>query len=220
MKEDRMLNTLSIKCLSFLLLVMFFLPGISFGFHEQVRCQAFKDAISLCPNDLKSYLTANFDAAHEGIHFADRNRQWRSSFRPQDGEVFYGRIVTDLREGKGDYNTAHRFGVLACVIAETISPGDYYSLEKLIPEKVVYNGFQEAGNVNANLSGLVVKYRKPYQHNMSKEVNDFLYNVAVNEIVNYWTSAWQAGGKETGLLTRRGTSIAHKDEVLHFGAVG
>jgi len=201
---------------------MILLPNISFAFNEKVRCQAFKDAIALCPKDLKSYLTQNFEAAHEGIHFADRNRQWHSSIRPQDGEVYYGRIVKDLREGKfDDYNTAHRFGMLACFIAKTISPGDYHSLQNLIPEKVVYDGFQEVADVNAGMSGLVTNYRNPYQHNMSKKVNDFLYNAAVNQIVDHWTTAWRAGGKETGLFAARGTKISHKEEVLHFsGGIG
>jgi hypothetical protein len=217
-----MLNRLPIKYLPVLLLVVLLVPDISFAFNERVRCQAFKDAISLCPRDLKFYLTTNFEAAHEGIHFADRNRQWRSSIRPQDGEALYGRIVKDLREGRlDDYNTAHRFGVLACLIAETISPGNYFSLEKLIPDKVVYDGFQEVVNVNAGMSGLVTKYRNPYQDNMTKETNDFLYNAAVNQIVDYWTSAWRAGGKDTGPFTRRGMQIAHKEDVLFIsGGLG
>jgi hypothetical protein len=196
---------------------MILLPDLSFGFGGEVRCQAFKDAIDLCPKDLKSYLTKNYDAVHEGLHFAERNTQWRSSTRPQDGEAFYRRLVQDLREGKLDnYNTAHRFGMLACFIAETISPGDYQSRERLIPDEVVYGGFQGISNVNANISGLVVKYRDPYRYRMNKEVNDFLFNVAVTQIVNYWTSAWQAGGRETGLLAARGTKIAHEEEVLYF----
>lgn len=217
-----MLNGLSVKYLPFLLCVMILLPNVSLAFNEKVRCQAFKDAIALCPKDLKSYLTQNYEAAHEGAHFADRNRQWRASIRPRDGEAYYGRVVKDLREGKlDDYNTAHRFGVLACFIAEAISPGDYHSIHNLIPEKVVYDGFLEVADVNAGMSGLVTKYRDPYQHNMSKEVNDFLYNVAVNQIVDHWISAWRAGGKETGLLTARGTKISHKEDVIHFsGGLG
>jgi hypothetical protein len=210
-----MLNRSSIKYLPFLLLVVLLVPDVSFAFNARVRCQAFKDAISLCPRDLKFYLTTNFEAAHEGIHFADRNSRWRSSIRPQDGEALYVHIVKDLREGRlDDYNTAHRFGVLACLIAETISPGNYFSLEKLIPDKVVYDGFQEIVNVNASISGLVTNYRNPYQYNMTKATTDFLYNAAVNQMVDYWTSAWRVGGKDTGLFTRRGTQIAHKEEVL------
>jgi hypothetical protein len=217
-----MLNRSSIKYLPLLLLVLLLVPDMSFAFNERVRCQAFKDAISLCPRDLKSYLTTNFEAAHEGIHFADRNSRWRASIRPQDGESLYARIVEDLRKGGvDDYNTAHRFGVLACLIAETISPGNYFSVEKLIPEQVVYDGFQQVVNVNASISGLVTKYKNPYQYNTTKEVTDFLYNAAVNQIVDYWTSAWRTGGKDPGVFTRRGTQIAHREEVLFIsGGLG
>lgn len=212
------MNRFSIKCLPFLLVAMTCLPDISFGFHEQVRCQAFKDAIELCPKDLQSFLKKNFDAVHEGLHFAERNRQWRDSIRPQDGETYYQRVVQDLREGKlDDYNTAHRLGMLACFIAETISPGDYLSTaERLIPDEVVYGGFQRISNVNSNISGLIANYRHPYRYRMKKQVNDFLFNVTVTQIVNYWTSAWQAGGRKTGLLAARGTTIAHEEEVLYF----
>jgi hypothetical protein len=110
--------------------------------------------------------------------------------------------------------------VLAGFLAETISPGDYYSREDLIPQKVVYDGFQEVTNVNASISGLVTKYRNPYQHNMNKKVNDYLYNATVNQIVDYWTSAWQAGGNKTGLLVARGTKISHKAEVIYFAGGG
>ena len=216
-----MVNRSSVKYLPLLLVVMLLLPDISFAFHEKVRCQAFKDAIALCPKDLRAYLTENFEAAHEGLHFADRNAQWRSSIRPQDGETYHRCIVKDLRDGKlAEYNTAHRFGVLAGFIAETISPGDYYSVEDLIPQKVVYDGFQEVADVNASMAGLATKYRNPYQHNMSKKVNDFLYNAAVNQIADHWTSAWRAGGKETGLLAARGTKISHKAAVIHFAGGG
>ncbi|HYA01683.1 MAG TPA: hypothetical protein VEI04_01035 [Syntrophobacteria bacterium] len=215
------MNRLSIKCLPFLLVGILVLPDISFAFHEKVRCQAFKDAIALCPKDLKAYLTENFEAVHEGLHFGDRNAQWRASIRPQDAATYYERLVKDLRDGKfTDYNTAHRFGMLAGFIAETISPGDYYSREDLIPQKVVYDGFQEVANVNASISGLVTKYRNPYQHNMNKKVNDYLYNATVNQIADYWTSAWRAGGNKTGLLVARGTKISHKAEVIYFAGGG
>ena len=55
---------------------------------------------------------------------------------------------------------------------------------------------------------------------MKKEITDHLYNVAVNEIVDYWVSAWEAGGYQTGLFASVGEEITHQNLVLNFKVVG
>lgn len=212
-----MSKKLSNKSVLFIILVIILLPDTSLAFNDEVRCQMLKDAISFCPTHLKYYLTANFELVHDGIHFADRNSHALSSIRPDDIKVLYDATVKDLREGKlNDDNTIHRFGVLACFVAETIYPDNSKASSSLVPKKVVYDGFQEVVNADSNVSRLVVKYRKPYRHSRNRQVTDFLYYVAVNEIADHWTSAWKASGKEPGLLSPKGTMIARKDMVIHF----
>jgi hypothetical protein len=212
-----MSKKLSNKSVLLAVLVMILLPDNSLAFNDEVRCQMLKDAISFCPTQLKSYLTDNFELVHDGIHFADRNKHALSSIRPDDTKVLYDATVNDLREGKlNDENTIHRFGVLACFVAETIYPDNSKASSSLVPKKVVYDGFQKVANVDSNVSRLVTKYRKPYRHSRNRQVTDFLYYVAVNEIVDHWISAWKAGGKEPGLLSPQGTKIARKNAVIHF----
>jgi hypothetical protein len=164
---------------------------------------------------LKAHLRANFQAAHQGIHFADRNKQARDSIRVDDIKLSYDRIVAGLRQGKdNDFDTNHRFGLLACFIAETISPSNFKTTTSLVPKKVVYDGYNRIGKVDANVSRLIVKYRKPYSHSRNRQVTDYLYNVALNQIVDHWISAWQAGGKSPGLLVARGTKISHESQVI------
>jgi hypothetical protein len=45
---------------------------------------------------------------------------------------------------------------------------------------------------------------------MEKEVTDRLYKVAVNEIVDYWVSAWEASGHQTGRFADTGKKINHQ----------
>ena len=195
--------------------IMAFFPDISFAFNNETRCQILKDAIKFSPKYLRSYLTTNFTAVHEGLHFVDRNKKAVSSIRPQDSKAIYNKIVEKLRQGKvDDFRTPNRFGLLACFVAETIYSDKFLGRTSLIPKKVVYDGFHKVSNVDESLSNLV-KYRNLYGHSREKRVTDYLYNVAVNQIVDHWTSAWQQGGKNPGLLTRRGSYISHENTVIY-----
>ena len=130
-----MLKKLPTKCALFLVFILILLPDISLAFNNEVRCQILKDAISFCPKHLQSYLAENFVLVHEGMHFADRIKRPLSSIRPNDTEILYERTVKDLREGKlNDEDTVHRFGLLACFVAETISPGKFKTTSSLVPK--------------------------------------------------------------------------------------
>ena len=211
-----MVRKLSKNPLILFVFIMIFLPDISRAFNSETRCQILKDAINFSPKYLRSYLTVNFSSVHEGIHYVDRNKRAVSSIRPQDSKKLYNRIVKDLRQGKvDDFHMSNRFGLLACFIAETIYSDKFIDRVSLIPKIVVYDGFHEVSNVDASLSSLIVKYRNPYGHSRDKRVTDYLYNVAVNQIVDHWISAWQEGGKKPGLLTRRGSKISHENTVIY-----
>jgi hypothetical protein len=211
-----MVRKLSKNLFVLLVFIMIFFPDISFAFNSDTRCQIVKDAVNFSPKYLRSYLTTNFTAVHEGIHFVDRNKKAVSSIRTKNSKRLYNRIVKDLRKNKVDnFRMPNRFGLLACYIAETIYSDDFIDRVSLIPKKVVYDGFHEVSNVDASLSNLIVKYRKPYGHSRDKRVTDYLYNVAVNQIVDHWVSAWQQGGKKPGLLTRRGSKISHENMVIY-----
>ena len=211
-----MVKKLYKKPFVFLVFIMILFPDMSLAFNNETRCQIFKDAISFSPKYLRSYLTVNFTAAHEGIHFADRNKEAAAYIRNEDTKKLYNRIIRDLRQGKvNDFHTPHRFGLLACFIAETIYSDRFIDHTSLIPKKVVYDGFHKVSDIDASLSNLIVRYRKPYGHSRDKRVTDYLFNVAVNQIVDHWISAWQAGGEKPGLLTRRGSKISHENTVIY-----
>ena len=206
-----------------LFVVLIFPAGNSFAFKSLTRDQLVYDAIEFCPAELKAYLRSNLATVSSGMHFKERHRSGSYSIDPYDSELVYQHLIKDLRDGKYDeFNTAHAFGVLACFLAETISPDNYKTPSHLIPEKVEYDGHEqvEITSIKPHITNLIENYRIPCKSRMKKEITDRLYNVAVNEIVDYWVSAWEAGGYQTGLFASVGEEITHKNLVLNFKVVG
>ena len=202
----------SFNVLVFILIVGFLIfPGTSFAFKSVTRDQIIYDAIEFSPVELQSYLRDNIAAVIAGIHFAERHQRRSYSVDPYDTETIYTHLIKDLKEGKHDeFNTAHAFGVIACFLAETISPDNYRTPSHFIPDFVGYDGYQEVGDVKSHITGLIENYRIPGRKRMQKEVTDLLYNVAVNEIVDYWISAWEKSGYQTGMFASTGKKISHR----------
>jgi hypothetical protein len=212
------------KMFTILLFVALIFPaGNSFAFKSLTRDQLVYDAVEFCPAELKAYLRSNLATISSGMHFKERHRSGSYSIDPYDIELVYQHLIEDLRDGKYDeFNTAHAFGVLACFLAETISPDNYKTPDHFIPEKVQYDGYQQVdtANVKPHITSLIENYRIPCKNRMKKEITDQLYNIALNEIVDYWVSAWEAGGNHAGMFASVGEEIAHKNLVLNFKVVG
>jgi hypothetical protein len=208
----------------FVLLILFgiiFSPAGSFAFKSITRDQLIYDAIEFCPSELQKYLLENIHSVSAGNHFAEIHKRRSYAIDPYETEAIYNRLVADLKAGKiNDYNTAHAFGVIACFIAETISPDNFKTPQHLIPDDVKYDGYQQIGNIKSDISKLIENYRIPCQHVWDKEVTEVLYNVAVNEIVDYWTSAWQQSGFQAGTLAGSGKKISHQNLVLNLKVIG
>ena len=135
--------------------------------------------------------------------------------------MVYNHLVKDLKDGKyNEFNTAHAFGVIACFVAETISPDKYRTPQHLIPNNVSYDGYQEVVDVKSHITGLIKNYRIPCRQKMKKEITEMLYNAAVNEIVDYWVSAWEKGGYKAGMFANAGERISHQNLVINLKAVG
>ncbi|MGD9226299.1 MAG: hypothetical protein PVF26_07350 [Desulfobacterales bacterium] len=201
--------------LVFILIVGFLIvPYSSFAFKSITRAQIVYDAIEFSPVELQTYLRDNLSAVFAGIHFAERHQRRSYSVDPYDTELIYRHLIEDLKEGKYDeFNTAHAFGVIACFLAETISPDNYRTPSDFIPDDVSYDGYQEVGDVKSHITGLIENYRIPGRKKMQKEITDLLYNVAVNEIVDYWISAWEKGGYQAGMFASTGKKISHRISV-------
>ncbi len=214
----------SCKILIFLALaVLISYPVNSFAFKSLTRDQLVYDAIEFCPAELQEYLRNNLATVSAGMHFKERHRRNPYTIDPYDTELVYQQLIKDLKEGRYDeFNTAHAFGVLACFLAETISPDNYKTPAHLIPEQVKYDGYQQVDpvGVKSHITNLVKDYRIPCRQKMKREITDQLYNIAVNEIVDYWVSAWEASGYQSGIFAKAGQEISHKNLVLNFKVIG
>jgi len=199
------------KILVFCLLVgVLIFPVSSFAFKSITRDQIIYDAIEFSPQELQAYLRYNIDIVSAGNHFAERHQRRSYAVDPYRTEVVYNHLVKDLKAGRYDeFNTAHAFGVIACFIAETISPDNYRTPQHLIPNEVSYDGYQEVGDIESHITSLIQGYRIPGRQKMEKEITELLYNAAVNEVVDYWVSAWEAGGNQTGMFASAGKKISH-----------
>ena len=198
-------------------------PGNSFAFKSLTRDQMVYDAIEFCPAELKSYLRENLPMVSAGMHFKERHRHGPYEIDPYDMDLVYQTLIQDLKAGRyDDFNTAHAFGVLACFLAETISPDDYKTPNHLIPEDVVYDGYHqvEPAAIKSYVTHLIEDYRIPCRQRMKREITDKLYNVAVNEIADFWVTAWESSGHHAGLFANVGQKISHKNLVLNFKVVG
>ena len=208
-----------LKIVPFLILVVVIsFPVNSFAFKALTRDQLVYDAIEFCPTELREYLRHNLLSVVAGMHFKERHPNNIYSIAPYDTEIIYKSLIADLKEGRHDeFNTAHTFGVLACFLAETISPDNYKTPAHLIPDQVKYDGYHPVNPVDnkSHLSGLIENYRKPCRKVEKRKITDQLYNVALNEIVDYWVSAWKAGGYQPGTFASVGHEISHLNLVLN-----
>jgi hypothetical protein len=208
----------------FVLILLFgviFLPDNSFAFKSITRDQLIYDAIEFSPEGLQGYLRENLHVVSAGNHFAERHQRRSYSVDPYGTEIVYKQLVKDLKRNKLDeFNTAHAFGVIACFVAETISPDNYKTPQHLIPIKVNYDGYQEIGDVKSHITCLIKNYRIPFRQKMTKEITELLYNVAVNEIVDYWITAWESSGHLTGKFASVGKKLSHANLVLNKKVVG
>lgn len=221
-KERVMMNKKRFKISLFCVLAgILMLPAGSFAFKSITRDQMIYDAIEFCPRELQTYLLENIEIVSAGNHFAERHQRRSYTIDPYETEVIYNHLVKDLKEGKYDeFNTAHAFGVVACFIAETISPDNYRTPQHLIPDNVSYDGYQQVGDIKSHITSLIKNYRIPCRQKMNKRISEVLYNVAVNEIVDYWVSAWQKSGYQAGMFANAGKKISHQNLVLNPKSVG
>jgi hypothetical protein len=202
-----------------MILGMVFSAPSAFAFKSITRDQLIYDAIEFCPSELQNYLRDHLKSVTAGAHFAEIHKRRSYVMNPYETESIYNYLIHDLKAGQiNDYNTAHAFGVMACFIAETISPDNFKTPQHLIPDDVKYDGFQEVADVKSNIAGLVKNYRIPCRNQWDKDITQTLYNVAVNEIVDYWMTAWEKSGFQPGVPVSAGEEIRHLNFVLNSKA--
>ncbi len=192
----------------FLLFFLILITSPALAFKRNLRCQIIRDAIVFAPEHLQDYLINNFEAVHKGVHHVDIYDKNMNALDPYDAKDVYLAMLDSISKGKlCSYNTAHRFGVLAGYLAEAVSPVEHKKLRDLIPGRVHYDGQHPVSDIESSLSRIFRNYRNPYLGQQQRKVTDFLYIVAVNEIVDHWVSVWTAAKQDVGELKVVGYDI-------------
>ena len=191
---------------AFVITIFCISPSSLNAFHHDTRANILDDAIHFSPDNIKAYLQENYQIISHGMFFADRHHRFRMD--PYDIAPIYENLANNIKEGKmGHYNTIHGFGVLASFISQSIYPKRFNIQDEFAPAIVKYDGLQEVKDLDARISNLITAYRNPYYYSKTKKERDYLYNAAVNEIVDFWVCAWKAGGKNTSELHAVGMEI-------------
>ena len=189
-----------------------FVPRICLGFTSDIRTSIIADAIKFCPDGLRTYLEKHQETVIEGSFFVDRNPRALVKDRLYVRNS-YAKITEGLRSGKSDdWNIINQFGILAGFLLESIYRGDATDRVNTVvqdcPEIVRYDGLHELTDIDSRMTTLLKRY-KPYWGDTREDTKDYLYNVGVNELVDFWVSAWRAGGQQVTRLCEIGSTIKH-----------
>lgn len=212
-----------LSCICFIL--NFINVSLSLSFTSKTRITIVNNAIIFCPKELKSYLLKNLEAVKSGAGFVDRNN--RIYIKPYEIENFYFSLVENLKgDIQGDYNTAAKFGLIAGYVSEIINPcSKLYQIK--IPQAtgeekvVIYDGYQNIADVKKQIDNMLKKYNfNSSTCNFDTSIIDQAYSEAVNEIVDYWISAWEASGhdikfyKQDEMMKNNGSSSKNDNALL------
>jgi hypothetical protein len=178
--------------ISIVLICFSVVPSLSFT--KDTRRTMIKDAITFCPPSLQTYLNNNMEAVKSGMCFVDNNLDLKID--PYQIKNFYSTLLTRLNgDLKQEYNTASKFGLIACFIAETINPYSLRTYSTRAPQAsenekvVVYDGYQKIFDITKRIEIMANNYKLYYSSStLDKAILDQAYSTAVNEIVDYWVS--------------------------------
>ena len=110
-------------------------------------------------------------------------------------------------------------------IAEVINPNNKYRATwERVPQatedgKIIkFYGFRKINDASKRLGNIVERYDYS-SGKIDKALIENAYQDAVNEIVDFWLSAWLKGGNNVSTMVLAGKEISHvrdKSTVLHF----
>lgn len=189
------------------------------AWENQYHVQMVKDAIALCPYELRNFLKQNIDATINGATEPDKVISTPSGYAygyrkhyyipegdkgeaPSEAKMISLSVIDLLLEDFPDKSLiAYRMGLVSHYVADAIEPKRYigvapnYPLEYLIDESsltVIYNGYNPIRDYSDDLKNFVADIW--YQDLTDEE----LYDLAVNFIVDVWTSIWEDSGLPMG----------------------
>ncbi|MBI9074541.1 MAG: hypothetical protein JEZ02_03945 [Desulfatibacillum sp.] len=194
------------------LALLLMLPASSGAFNRDLSITMIEDAISFCPENLREYLKAREMLVAKGMKHGDYAP---GPIDPMSSKRVYDLLVQRLKQGKlDDPNVIISFGTLAFFLSETVSPGPCRTLDALLPELVLYDGTDFITSPEDSILS-TLELSKPYHGACDEESIGNAYNIAVNVIVDFWISAYNAANLDSGELVVVGTQVDHTRRAIY-----
>ena len=207
------------KFIPILIIVTIIFSTNAIAWENTYHVQMIKDAVALCPKELRIFLKKNIEATINGAIEPDKVISSPSGYAygyrkhyyiPEEdkGDAPYEvkkislSIIDLLLEDFPDKSLiAYRMGLVSHYVADTIQPKRYigvapnYPVEYLIEESsltVTYNGYNPIRDYSGDLKDFASDI---WNRDLTDEE---LYDLAVNFIVDVWTSIWEDSGLPMG----------------------
>jgi hypothetical protein len=202
-------------------------PGV-YAWDNDVHTQMVKDAIALCPKELRIFLKQHINSVIHGSRELNLSLtsptsygyNYRKSYYIPEGERGTApdelKLVSDSviellskRSPESDM-IARRMGLICSYAADSIQPKRYigvapdYPLDYLVSEKrltITYNGHNAIDDFSGDLKSFV---RGTWNKDLTDEQ---YYDLAVNYVVDVWTTIWEKAGLPPGEMIAVGSQI-------------
>ncbi|GEM_PF-1796706 len=210
------------------LVVLMISAPVTYAWDNEVHTQMVKDAIALCPKELRIFLKQNINSVIYGSRELNISLSsptsygynYRKSYyvpegergtAPDEAKIISNTVIELLSKKSPDEDLiARRMGLICSYIADSIQPKRYigvapnYPLDYLVNEKrltVTYNGHNAVEDFSKDLKDLV---RGTWDKDLTDEQ---YYDLAVNIIVDSWVTIWEKAGLPPGQIIAAGSQI-------------
>jgi hypothetical protein len=208
-----------VKIFSLVIIALLLFSLHAFAWENEYHLQMVKDAVALCPTELRDFLKVHMDSVLTGATEPDRiisnptgyAYNYRKHYyipeedkgsAPDEVKRLSLSVIDLFLEDYPDKNViAYRMGMVSHYVADTIEPKRYigvaprYPVEYLMTESymtVTYNGYNPIVDFSQDLKDFAADI---WDRDLTDEE---YYDMAVNYIVDVWTSIWDKSGIPLG----------------------
>jgi len=210
------------------------MPGLAQAWDNQFHIQMVKDAVALCPVQLRTFLKENITAAMHGAIDPDITISTPIGYAYGYRQHYYI-PETDQGDGPDEVKTlslsvidllsknfpdrqliARRMGMISHFIADCVEPRRYIGLAPNYPKDFIAEAYRSKDvtylpviyngyNPVDDFSGDLKAFAKDLWY--QNPADDQYYDMAVNFIVDAWISIWEKSGKSSGDMVMTGSMI-------------
>jgi hypothetical protein len=209
-------------------------PGLAGAWDSQFHVQMVKDAVPLCPTELRKFLKENIDAVLLGSTDSDITISTPIGYAYGYRQHYY---IADADKGDGPETVrslalsvidllsknfpdrqliARRMGMVSHFVADSLQPKSYIGLAPNYPKDFLAEAYRSKDitylpviyngfNPIGDFSGDLKAFAKDLWYRNTTD--DQYYDMSVNYIVDVWISVWEKSGRTSGEMVAAGSRI-------------